>query len=570
MARISRGTLDDALPQVAILDFSGGLNTMEGALSLSSNETPDCQNVLGFPGRLLYVGGTNNNTPLPTANGDGGIQFYDVNGAKHIIAWANGNMYDTVNGTLVVIATGVYTSGQNIGRAVLNSVLYWSTKTVTMRSYDGTTEAAVVSSGAAGSVAIPASNYLCNYAGSIIAANPRIAGVENPGSLIPSNTNDPTTFLGANLSALGNNNYIQALIPMSVEAGGIPPTSSIMCVGTVGLVLAQGAVTTLKLQNINYPIGCQDGNSVVYIPTGDILGNVVYLGTDNQFHESNGITTKMLTSKILNLMNTLVSNALANNITQRFSATYNQRLHYYICDMGQNIQMIYKWTQLTDGSVRAGFFRIQGWPSGMYFAGTAGNGLPTNYVVVNGSDDAGMYEVGLEGNNFNGVQPPGLYYTSPYMHANDASMMKEWQWCNLAYNNQQSIKYTIDAIGLADASNNVPTANQIIFSAPVNQAAASNAGIWDQSLWDVAYWANVPNLPVQTPTVGAKMLTVSAIDGYGETVNAPLRSSAVSFKISWKPINSDSVAYYDITNFRARYKEMGHYMVGGAQFSAEA
>lgn len=576
MAQITKGVLDDALPTVKILDFTGGLNTMEGAFSLSTSETPACQNVLGFPGRALYIGGTNNDTPLPAGSkGDGGKQFYDANNNKHVIVWANGNMYDTVNGTQVLIASNVYIPGQNIGRTVagdasnLTGILYWSTLTVPMRFYDGAVEGPVVTSGAAGSVAIPASDYLCTYAGSVIAANPVIAGSKNPGSLIPSNTNDPTTFIGANLAALGNNNVIKALIPMSVEAGGIPPTSSIMCVGALGLVLAQGPTTALKLQNINYPIGCQDGNSVVYIPTGDLLGNVVYLGTDNQFHESNGITTKLISEKILNLMNVLISNALASNVAQRFSATYNKEFHYYVCDMGQDIQMAYKWTQLSDGSTHAGFFMINGWPSGVYFDGTSGNGLPTNYVAANSGQADGLYEVGLDGTNFNGTQPV-IFYNTPFLHANDVSMMKEWQWCNLSFNNQLQTQYTIDSVGMTNSQNVTPVGNQIVFGAPINQASAGSGAIWDQSNWDNSFWAGLPTLPSQGPVVDSKMLTAPVVDGYGNQVNMPLRSPSVSFKISWKPINSKSVAYYDITNFSTRYKTMGHYMAGGAPGSSDA
>lgn len=569
MTKKQQGVLDDSLPGLKITDYSGGLNTMEGAFNLSSNETPDCQNVIGFPGRCLYVGGTNNITALAAIenNGDGGIQFYDNNNNKHIVAWVNGNMYETVNGIKTLIATAIYTPGQNIGRTVLDSILYWSTINVPMRQYDGTTEGPVITSAAVGSVAIPASNYLCTFAGSIIAANPVIAGSPNPGSIIPSNVNDPTTFLGANQSTLGNNNFIQALIPMSTAAGGIPPTSSIMCLGTVGLVLAQGAVNALKLQNINYPIGCQDGNSVVYIPTGDILGNVIYLGTDNQFHESNGITTKMISSKILNLMNALISNSLALNVRQRFSGTYNKNLHYYLCDMGSNVQIVYKWTRMPDDSIKSGFFRINGWPSGMYFDGTSGNGLPTNYVVSSGSLAAGVYQVGIDGVNFNGIQPV-VYYATPYMHAGDISMMKEWQWINLTFNCILPTSYMITPTGLTNSANVTIAGNVATFNSPTN--LSNSGGVWDASQWDNALWANIPALPTQLPAIDSIMTTATAVDGLGNTINCPLRSSAVSYKIAWNPITPIIAANFDITNFGIRYLNMGHYMTGGSVGSAEA
>ena len=569
MAKKVTGALDDSLSDVKITDFSGGLNTMEGALSLSASETPDCQNVLGFPGRLLYVGGTTLDVTLPARyQGDGGEQFYDANNNKHLIGWANGNMYDLVNGILLLIRALVYTPGQNIGHSVLNSALYWCTATVPMRCYDGITEYPVVSSGATGAVAIPAGTCMCTYAGSLIIGNPNIAGVLNNGAIIPSNVNDPTTFLGANETTLGNSNVIQALIPMSVEAGGIPPTSSVMCVGEVGLVLAQGSTNAFKLQNVNYPIGCVDGNSAVYIPTGDILGNVVFLGTDNQFHESNGITTKIISSKILNLMNALVSNALVTNPLQRFFATYNKRYHYYLCDMGNDVQMLYKWTMMSDGSTKAGFFKVSGWPSGAYFSGTGGAGLPTNYVIANGTDTAGLYEVGIDNANFNGVQP-AIYYNTPYLHANDVSIMKEWQWVNLTFNNQTPVDYVLNSTGLTNAANVTPVGNPIVFQAPQNQGVGG-ASVWNQSIWNVNVWGNIPTLPTQGLAINSKMLSATATDALGNIVNMPLRSSAITVNIAWQAGNPNSVASFDITNLGLRYKGMGHYMTGGAVGSAEA
>ena len=90
---------------------------------------------------------------------------------------------------------------------------------------------------------------------------------------------------------------------MGVAAGGVPPTNSIMIVGSEFLILAQGAVNALKLNSVNVPMGCQDGNSVAYIPTGDLLGAVIYLGNDNQFWETNGITGDCVSKQLLNWLN---------------------------------------------------------------------------------------------------------------------------------------------------------------------------------------------------------------------------------------------------------------------------
>ena len=66
-----------------------------------------------------------------------------------------------------------------------NGFFYWTTATVPLQAYNGTTDIAVSSSGAVGSVPIPAGTCLCSYAGSIVVGNPTISGVTYPGSFIP-------------------------------------------------------------------------------------------------------------------------------------------------------------------------------------------------------------------------------------------------------------------------------------------------------------------------------------------------------------------------------------------------
>lgn len=567
MAQKTKGVFDDALATLPMLDIQGGMNTQDGALSLASNETPMCNNVIGFPGRTIYVGGYNLLTGLPSGDtGDGGWQFYDINNAKHIIAWAGGNMFDTVNGIQTLIASGVYNGGQNIGRGDANGVLYWCTATTPLQMYDGATNSAVISSGDTGAVAIPTGTCLCIYAGSVVIGNPGIGGFANPGSIIASNVNDPTTFLGTTLTATGENNFVQFLIPMGVSAAGVPPTSSIMIGGKQTLILAQGPVNSFKLNDVNVPQGCQDGNSAQYIPTGDLLGAVIYLGNDNQWWNTNGISGDCITKKILDFCNLTIQANIQENVVQRFWGAYNARYQYYLCDLGQNQQLIYRWQTKA-------WYLIQGWPSGAYINGTTGIGFPTNYSVANGVNSPGVYQVGQDSESFGGVIP-NIFFQTPYLHANTKTITKEWQWFNLLMNNTVPAAYQVVATGLSTQNGFTPITNPLVFMNPEFAVALGNTGIWDVSKWDQAIWGGGETFTTQMPYNAAGMLTVP-VPADGEWVlfdtTQPLRSPAVSFKISWtNGGNANALPGFDILGAETRYKQMGHYTTGGPLYSAES
>lgn len=566
MAQKTKGVFDDALATLPMRDISGGMNTMDGALSLASNQTPFCNNVIGFTGRTIYAGGWNLVTGLPAQNnGDNGWQFYDINGAKHIVAWAGGNMYDTVNGIQTLIAAGIYMAGENVGRADQNGVLYWTTPSVPLQMYDGTTNSPVVSSTETGVVAIPSGSYVCTYAGSIVVANPTIGGFPNPGSFIPSNVNDPTTFIGANLTATGSNNYIEFLIPMGVSAAGVPPTSSIMVGGKQSLILAQGPVNQLKLNDVNVPQGCQDGNSAQYIPTGDLLGAVIYLGNDNQWWNTNGITGDCITKQILDFCNLTIQSSVQMNVTQKFFGAYNARYQYYLCDLGGNQQLIYRWQNKA-------WYVINGWPSGAYINGTTGVGFPCNYVVANGVNTPGLYQVGQDNATFGGALP-NIFYTTPYMHANTPATDKEWQWISLQMNDVIPAAYNVTATGLTRANDSTLVSTPLVFMNPTFMQALGNIGEWDVSKWDNALWGGGQTFANQQPYVASGMMSVAvpASEWQPNDTTQPLRSSAVSFNISWtQGGNSNALPSFDILGLETRYKQMGHYTVGGPTYSAES
>jgi hypothetical protein len=565
MAQLTK-SLDDTLPSVVMKDISGGLNTQDGALSLGSTETFSCSNVLGFPGRTIYVGGFFEYTPAGNSSqADGNWQFYDVNNAKHIIEWRGGNMYDMNNGIETLIASGVYIAGQNIGRVDQNGVLYWCTNTVTVQAYNGSTNIPVVSSGDIGAVAIPTGTCMCSYAGSIVVGNPTISGVYEPGTFIPSNVNDPTTFIGANLTATGANNFIQAMVPMGVAAGGVPPTNSIMVVGSEFLILAQGAVNALKLNSVNIPQGCQDGNSVQYIPTGDLLGEVVYLGNDNQFWSTNGITGDCISKKLLNWLNLTIQSSKESNPNIRFSAGYNARYQYYLCDLGLNAQLAYRWQQQA-------WYYINGWPSGFICNGTTGIGFPANYISSNGSATAAMYLVGQDNITFGGVQP-SIFFNTAYMHANDPTKMKEWQYVDVEMDNLIPAAYNVTAMGLPTAQLAAPQSNTLLFLNPtLITNLAANYGIWDEALWNEALWGPGSTTSPQQPYIASGMLTQPvAATVWNPPSSQPLRSPVISFNISWTANGvANAVPDFDILGLQARYKDMGHLMVGGQQYSAES
>lgn len=569
MSQLTKGVFDDALPTLSVKDISGGLNTMDGALSLASNQTPACSNVIGFPGRTLYIGGYNSYTPLDAGvQSDGGWQYYDTNGAKHIIVWAGGNMYDTVNGIKTTIATSVYLAGQNIGKIDQNGMLYWSTLTVPIQVYDGVTTVPVISSTMTGVVAIPASDYLTSYAGSILAANPTIGGIKNPGAILGSNVNDPTTFIGANLTQCGSNNYIRFLIPMGVAAVGIPPTSSVMVGGAQTLILAQGAFNSFKLNDVNVTEGCKDGQSAEYIPTGDLLGAVMYLGNDNQFWWTNGITSECVSKQNLDFFNSLIQSSQQNNPNQKFCGGYNARYQYYICDLGTNQQLIYRWATKA-------WYMVNGWPSGVYINGTSGLGFPQNYVASNTTASTSLpsavYAVGQD-NAFMGGVVPSIFFNTALLHANSPDMDKEWQWVTLLMNNIVPAAYNITAVGLPVADAYTPTTNTLRFSNPA-QIAYMQAATWDVSKWDASTWGAGGTYVAQSPYPASGMLSVPvpASLWVPYSTNQPLRSSAASFNISWTQGGvSGALPSFDILGFDTRYKTLGHYTIGGQTYTAES
>jgi hypothetical protein len=355
------------------------------------------------------------------------------------------------------------------------------------------------------------------------------------------------------------------MVPMGVAAGGVPPTNSIMIVGSEFLILAQGAVNALKLNSVNVPMGCQDGNSVAYIPTGDLLGAVIYLGNDNQFWETNGITGDCVSKQLLNWLNLTFQSSKQTNPAIRFSGSYNGRYQYYICDLGMNNQLIYRWQQKA-------WYYISGWPSGFYCEGTTGIGFPCNYVSSNSTTfTAAVYLVGQDNINFNG-QAPVIQFNTPYLHGGDTSELKEYQWIYMEMNNILPAAYNVQVQGLPFQGGQFPQSNTLLFPNPLlNKALQSTYGVWNVSLWDVALWGpGASTFPQQPAIVGGMLVEPVAASVWTPATTQPLRSAAATAIISWTNNGvANAIPDFDVGKVFMPYKAMGHRMVGGPLYSAQ-
>jgi len=571
VAKKVAGNLDDSLTDIRITDFSGGLNTFNGPLTLASNETPQCQNVLGFPGRLLYNGGYNLEATLPaTSNPDNDWEFYDVNNIKHHIVWANGNMYDTASGTSVLIATAVYTAGQPIGRIDQFGILYWISTNVNLQQYNGTTNTTVTSSGGAGNSGPPnGGTYLTSFAGSLICANPKYSGVVNVGAYIYCNVNDPTTWLGANIYNFGQNQYIEWLVPMGVSAAGVPPSGGFIAGCAINLFLVEGPLNSATVRIVNCPVGAKEPNSAQFLPAGDQLGAVTFLAADGQIWQSNGLSAKCISLKILNLVYNLVQNAVTQNPSGTFFGCYNERYQYYLIDMQNGQQLAYRWQT-------EAWFYFQGWPSGCFMNGHDSNGYPVNLVAAKNISTVspGMYTLGVDGALY-GTAPPSIFYSTPYLHGGQPGLMKEYQWVELDMLNNYNT-YTVQGTTLATSGNVTQSSNLLTFSAPaVAGAQSTGSALWGSGIWGTSIWGGTGTPFLSPPCTVKGMLSVTVPVGSSVWANKistqPLRSNAVSFTIAWAMSSSVSgLPAFDITGFCARIAPRGRKPIGGTGYSAQS
>jgi hypothetical protein len=544
MPSIVKGPLEDALQQLNISDMSGGLATAPGPLALGPNQTPNSLNIFAYEGQLFFRGGYLTFCSLPAA-ADAAFTYVDTLGAQHLMIWSDGNLYDCRTGAAVLVATAVYTPGEQVGHCILNGTMYWATLTVPLRQYVGSTntEGPVANGGGTGTVPPPAANFLVTYAGSIVAVYPVPLGVPEPSSFMWSDVNDPTTWYASAIQTVGSNDgsictfaILMGVVPGGVTTEGIPATRQLL-VGKdkENLFLYQGVLGTLTENAVPVPVGAVDAYSAVYIPTKEGIGAVMFLGNDGQMYLTNGNSAVPASNDIKNLVYQLFSTARGVNPQQRFNAVYNPQWQYYLIDFGNNTQLAYQWTT-------GAWWLFQGWPSGAYINALSQEGLPLLYVAAQGASTTGMYSIGLSQQNDNG-NIITAFYTSPWLHGGAPEREKIFdRYCQFMQN--VGVRYVVTATTTPRADGSVQTSDGMLMddAAYAGSAASANALIWGQGLWGVNVWGGSTsslaqpyamsqrNGRFQVYTEGTKWMPPGPV---------PLRGNAIQVTIAWNGGVSD-------------------------------
>lgn len=535
-----RGVLEDSRTGLLLKDFSGGLITDVGGLSLQANQTPDSQNVFAWEGNLLFAGGYGEFCPLD-GPADGAYVYYDLSRVRHMVVWRNGNIYDTVSGAEVVIASAVYTPGERIARAQLNGILYWSTLTAPLRQWNGVTEMLVPNSGTTGTVAPPACSFLIAFNGALVAVSVVVAGVPNLGAFMWCQVNDPTTWLGVNTQVVGSNDgsIAQFAVSLGVAQVGVTPTKQFLVGKSSGnMFLYTGALGSLVEQQVSCPTGCLSGDSAVYIPTTDGFGAVMFLGSDGQFYLCNGVQAPVASKGIKTLVVALVNAALATNPSHRFSAVYNSRWQYYLIDMGNNYQLAYKWDANPDGGA---WWLFKGWPPGYYMSAPGTTGVFSVYVASSDPDNLGVFELALDNEDFNGtpLSDVGVYWTSAYIHGGKPERLKLFQDLTLFFYNS-GVRYKCTVYGMPNSNAVTPTSRPLSFNTPAVGAITQSGGpVWNQAYWNQAYWGGPGfvsfSQPLQIAGAHGPIVVPSAVSKWAPAgTPTPLRSGACQVKIEWE------------------------------------
>lgn len=558
MARPPAGVLDDSYRTLIINDISGGMNVYKGALSLSSNESPDMLNVLPVPGGLEYRGGW---APYATlvANADACYSFYDASGTKHMVVWRDGDVVDVVSGAEVSVEAGAYTAGERVGVCDLAGILYWATPTVALRYWDGAVAAAVAQTGVSPP---PASGFLMVYTGAIVAFGVDFTGSNwQPHVFSWSVVNQPGNWDAVNSQAVGpNNGYgIEFGMAMGVGEIGVPPTRTLV-VGRYdqGIFSYTGALGSLQEALINCPTGCVDGASAQYIP-GENLGAIVFLGRDGQVWATDGIRATAISLPLSPLLGTAVMDGLSMMPPARFWSGYNPRKQYYWLDVS-GTQYVYKWDMKC-------WTLFRGWPSGPSMKSTDVAGIEA-YFVAAADGNLALAQVALAQVGDNGVAP-SIYYTTPDIHGGDPEKLKEFHWI-APFCSATGTTYRVTGASMPTATGMQLTSRDLIFE----QSIGAPAGTFtlDSSLLDG------PDLLAgggATPIIGPPRLThgrlsclvtpTGILAGMGpQTEN--LRGGAARFTVAYY---SDTVDF-QLTALELRYIERGYNRVGGQTYSVQS
>lgn len=494
-------SLDDGMLALPVFDFTGGLNSEGDPHDLPTKSSPDCENVRFRPGRLIQRDGWIERADLPN-DGDGVAFFYDGNGARRLVTWANGNMY-LVNDdfSLTVILSSAYTAGNRITWTTLNKILYWSSNEIWtnsgIRYFDPTVTTSdspkVVSSGAVSSIDTPGCKCLTSYAGSLVLANLKyVAGTLAVHSVIWSNVNDPTTILGTNLFSIGQGfgGEINSIQPFGVSSVGVTPFRSLFLTKSeFGIYLLKGALAPASLEEvlINCPTGCLDGATVQYIPGSQGQGGfMAFLGYDRKVWWTDGINADELSGPIRKELAQAVSDRFSISASAKFTSIRNDTDFLYVIDIGRDgaatpssVAYAYDWELKV-------WTRYRRWPTGYWTQARNSNSENVLYCVTDehlAQANSGITDGGDgTADATTGGQAIAPYWTTGWLTAGDIDLYKIWKWIYLNYRTTEGGNCTIAArckLGTGSVASATVTAAE----APMTDAAR-----WDVAQWDVATW----------------------------------------------------------------------------------
>lgn len=563
MAQPQRGPKDDTLRKLVLNDFSGGINVYKGPFALNSNESPGMLNVIPFVGRLQSRGGWTPFSSLPFPS-DEAYQFYDNEGGNHYAVWAGGNLYDCHNGVPVLIASAVYTAGQQIGRVSLNGILYWSTKTISIQQWDPVTMT-VGPIPMNGISPAPATPYLMTYTNALVAVGVNFTppGEDTyQGNVFSwSAINDPTSWNAANSQVVGPNNggELSFAIQFGIADIGVAPFRNLIVGRTdQGIYSYTGALGALIENVINCPVGCLDPASVQYLPTAQAFGSLIFLGTDYQFWSTNGITANVISLNILPILSPALQTAILNNANQRFRSGYNEKWQYYFCDIA-GTQFVYKWDT-------GAWSEFTGWPSGPVFVPQ--QGVPQLYVASADADVPYLAKIAIDTAGDNGVAP-AMYWKSAWLHCGDFGRFKEFNWVDPVFFNSGTT-YSVNAITMLRADGTQLASRELRFNTP-NNALPTNPFILDVSVLDgpdVLGGNEAASFGTGNPILNIGRLSASAT-GTGVMRNyqgsQQLQGVAVQFTVAYASGSID----FEMIGMEVRYCEKGYLRDGGLNYNPQ-
>lgn len=441
-------SLDDAMRPIVLLDYLGGLNSETDPADLPvgdprvPNQTPDCQNVYFVPGIVRGRAGYQEKvTGLPAAP-DGLAFYYDSTGARRLVVWSGGNLYDITTFAATLVEAGCYEAGQRIACAVLNSVLYFSdgktifsngTNSSGIRSCDlpvSFSAPVFYSTGdpALGYIPLPAAKVMCVKDGCLVLGCIKyVNGTFARQSAVWTNVNSPGQLNGANVFPVGEGQggEINCLIPMGISHTGVTPFDAIF-VGKseFGVFLLKGALTPNDLEaiQINLPVGVLDGATAKYISGPDGSAFVAFLGTDRRVWATNSIQTDELSKDIAGELKNYVNDRFATVFTPMFTAGINYENRHYVLDLGANRQYVYDYAQKC-------WSRYQGWVSGYYVEARDIFSAPVMYVADTAGTRVVLQNAGVTDNGA-AIAP---YVVTPVLNAGDDDLRKIFHWLYFKY-----------------------------------------------------------------------------------------------------------------------------------------